>query len=201
MAAWLERYRRYLFIALLALAASGAAFIAVRRPAPRPIEVIPPPSPTFSPTATPTTLLVHVTGAVLRPEVYALPEGSRVKQAIEAAGGPAPDADVDRLNLALVVRDGMQVFVPRQGEAAAGAPAGPASGSMPVPGLSAGPININLATVEELDSLPGIGPAIAQRIVEDRTANGSFKKPEDLKRVRGIGDALFNQIKDRIVVR
>jgi len=200
MATWLERYRRHFLIALLALAASGAVYLAGRRPASRPIEVIPPPSPTFSPTVTPITLWVHVTGAVLHADVYALPEGSRVKQAIEAAGGAAPDADVDRLNLALVLRDGMQVYVPRRGEAA-GVPAGPASSNQPVPGLSAGPININTATVEELDSLPGIGPAIAQRIVEDRTANGPFKKPEDLKRVRGIGEALFNQIKDRIVVR
>ncbi len=197
MSDWLERHRGYLLVALLALAASGAAFIAVRRSTPRPIEIAPPPSPIPTPTATTVTLFVHVTGAVLRPDVYSLPEGSRVKQAIEAAGGLAPDADVDRLNLALAVRDGMQVFVPRKGEVATGMPAAPAGGGK----LAAGPININTASVEELDTLPGIGPSIAQRIVEDRMAHGPFKTPEDLKRVRGIGDALFNQIKDRITVR
>lgn len=197
---WLERHRSQLLVALLVLAVAGGAFFVARRPASRPIEIIPPPSPTVAPTATAVTLLVHVTGAVVHPDVYSLPEGSRIKQAIEAAGGPTSEADVDRLNLALIVRDGMQVYVPRRGETPAGAPAVPAGGSNPA-GQSAGPININTASAAELDSLPGIGPAIAQRIVEDRAANGPFKAPEDLKRVRGIGDALFNQIKERITVR
>lgn len=147
-------------------------------------------------------IFVHIDGAVVAPGVYEL-TGSlpRVNDAVIAAGGLAGDADTSALNLAAVLSDGEKIHVPRRGEAIASgqASSGPASGS-DGGASSSGVININTATAEELDSLPGIGPSTAAAIVEDRERNGPFASPEDLMRVSGIGEGKFSKLKDQIRV-
>ena len=147
-------------------------------------------------------VFVHIDGAVVAPGVYELTGAlPRVNDAVMAAGGLAGDANTSALNLAAVLSDGEKIHVPRQGEAMAagqtssGAASGPDAG-----GSSSGLININTATVEELDSLPGIGPSTAAAIVEDRERNGPFASPEDLMRVSGIGEGKFSKLKDQIRV-
>jgi len=190
MSAWLEKNRGYIFITLLNFIALGVIVLLLRRPEPQPILIV---TPVPSPTPTPAMLVVHVSGAVVKPGLVSVPEGSRIADALAKAGGAAADADVSRLNLAKRVNDGEQVYVPKIGESVSAA-----VGPNPAP---SGKININTATVEELDTLPGIGPSIAQRIVEYRQANGPFKRIEDLTNVRGIGASLFDQIKDKLTVR
>jgi competence protein ComEA len=150
--------------------------------------------PTPLATPTPAPIRVHVSGAVRQPDVYDLPPGSIVKDAVEAAGGPAPDADLDGVNLAVELRDQQQVYVPRHGEAS---PISPAVGGG---GASAGPVDINTATAAELETLPGIGPKTADAIVEYREANGPFETIEDIMDVPGIGEGTFEKIKDGITV-
>ena len=189
----LRRFRLPIMIGLIA--AVGAVVLSVLRPAPAAPAIIITLRPTPSPSpATPAMIRVYVSGAVKRPDVYTLSAGSIVKDAMDAAGGPAADADLDRINLAAPLGDGIQVHFPRKGEAAA----------TPQPGFSlaapAGLIDINTATPQQLETLPGIGPALAQRIVDYRTANGPFQAIEDVKNVKGIGDSLFEKIKDSITV-
>jgi competence protein ComEA len=145
-------------------------------------------------------LLVHVVGAVRASGVVELAPDARVRDAVAAAGGPADDADLQQMNLAAPVADGQRIAVPRIGEvappAAAGGPAGPApEGSAP-----AGPLNLNTATATELEALPGIGPTLADAIVRAREKLGGFKTVEDLKQVRGIGEARFADIRDLVTV-
>lgn len=193
MNGWLERYRIYVLFTLLNLLICGGAVFLLRRPAPAVIELVPPP-PTPLPTCTPTPapLRVYVSGAVLRPEVYLLPPGSIVKDAVRAAGGPSVEADLDRINLAQPLADGQQVYVPRKGEEPL---------PIPAPGSMGDRVNINTATLAELDALPGIGPTLAQRIIDYRTEHGPFASIEDIKNVPGIGEGLFQKLKDRITVR
>jgi competence protein ComEA len=152
------------------------------------------PDPTSLPEPTPAPIRVHVSGAVRQPDVYELPAGCIVKDALEAAGGPADDADLDGINLAVELRDQQQVYVPRQGEAVPMAPA-PVGG-----GAVSGPVNINTATAAELETLPGIGPKTADAIVEYREANGSFETIEDIMDVPGIGEGTFEKIRGGITV-
>lgn len=147
-------------------------------------------------------VFVHIDGAVVAPGVYELMGAHpRVNDAVMAAGGLAGDADTTALNLAATLSDGEKIHVPRQGEAVASGQtsSGPASGS-DGGASSSGVININTATAEELDSLPGIGPSTAAAIVEDRERNGPFASPEDLMRVSGIGEGKFSKLKDQIRV-
>ena len=156
------------------------------------------PTPTPLPTPTLAPIRVHVSGAVCQPAVYELAPGSIVQDAVDAAGGPASDADLDCINLALELRDQQQVYVPRVGETS---PPPPVSGGDPEGGGSPGPlININTATTAELETLPRIGPTMAQRIVDCREANGPFEAIEDIQNVPGIGPATFEGLKDRITV-
>ncbi|MEG0477388.1 MAG: ComEA family DNA-binding protein, partial [Raoultibacter sp.] len=147
-----------------------------------------------------TPLVVHVGGAVVTPGVYELSAGTRVGAAIEAAGGFAPGAATDALNCARVLEDGEQVIVPLL--AAPDAPPPASSGGSPSSAgqASAGKININSATLEELDSLAGVGPATAQRIIADREAQGPFKTIKDLQRVSGIGEKKYAALADAICV-
>jgi competence protein ComEA len=193
----MERYRGLLVGILVLAIAGGGATLWLRRPQPAPIEIVTAvpsdtPVPRSSPTAAP--LRVYVSGAVHHPDVYLLPPQSIVKDALSAAGGATGEADLDRVNLAMELCDQQQVHVPRQGEAAP-AVATP-GGSLP-----AGPININTATVEQLDALPGVGPAIAGRIVSYREAYGAFSTIEEIVNVKGIGPATFEEIRDLIVVK
>ena len=144
------------------------------------------------------TILVHVDGAVAAPGVYGLEEGSRVNDAVVAAGGLAEGADTSGINLAAPVVDGSKVHIPSQGEAQAQAAAAAESGG--AAGAASGLVNINTATVEELQALSGVGASTAAAIVEDREANGPFTSPEDLMRVSGIGEKKFAKLKSHVCV-
>jgi competence protein ComEA len=145
-----------------------------------------------------TVLLVHVLGAVAKPGIVELRAGSRVVDAIAAAGGLAADADASGVNLARVVSDGEQLVVPREGEAVA-PPAGATGAAQP--GAAAGAlVNVNAASASDLQTLPRIGPALAQRIVDWRDAHGRFTAPADLMKVSGIGQTLFDGLKDLITL-
>jgi competence protein ComEA len=150
-------------------------------------------------------VVVHVAGAVAKPGVQHLPAGSRVVDAVEAAGGAALDADQSRINLAAPLEDGQQVYVPRLGEAGGGAgpaPGGASGGGAPGSGSSGAEqiVNLNTADVDQLDSLPGIGPAIAQAIVDHRERNGPFASVDQLLDVRGIGEAKLADLRERVTV-
>lgn len=155
-------------------------------------------SPPVSQNATPTPgsrIGVDVIGAVQQPGVYYLESPARIVDVIEAAGGFAPDADREKINLASHLTDGQQVRVPRVGELADTKPA-----EVPAEGSDNSTININQADAATLDTLDGIGPATAAAIVEYRIMSGPFKRIEDVQDVPGIGPALFSKIKDQITV-
>ncbi len=148
-------------------------------------------------------MVVHVSGAVLAPGVVTLPAGSRVHQAIAAAGGAAADADLDVLNLAAVAEDGQKIHIPRNGEQPAGGGAGPqGQGSTAAPGAAgAGSrVNINTAGVDELDALPKVGPVLAQRIVDWRKEHGPFSAVEDLDAVDGVGPKMLETLLPLVTV-
>ena len=158
--------------------------------------------------ATPQTITVHVAGAVNNPGVYRLRYGSRINDAVVAAGGATTTANLDVINLATVLNEGEQIYVPKRGEkphtitgrpqvgggATGGASNGGAGG---VNGGALSTININLASVVELEQLPGVGPATAKAIVAYREKNGAFQRVEDLLKVRGIGPAKLSEILPR----
>jgi competence protein ComEA len=148
-------------------------------------------------------IFVHVVGAVRTSGVVRLRAGARVLDAITIAGGANADADLARLNLAAPVTDGSRVAVPRIGQEAPALDPGALSGTPGTGGsgeTDTGPVNLNTATPEQLDDLPGIGPATANAIVADREANGPFASVEDLLRVRGIGEAKLAQLQDLVTV-
>lgn len=133
-------------------------------------------------------LVVHVAGAVFRPGLYRLPDGSRVDDAIAEAGGAKPKAALELVNLASPVADGQQVLVPLRGGGTGGAAA-------PGAPAVAGKVHLNSATLEQLDELPGIGPVTAQQILDYRTANGAFRSVDELDAVPGIGPARLEQLR------
>ena len=177
---------------------AGALLLVVRTPSGKPIERLP------APTKTP--IIVNVVGAVPRPGLYELPEGSRVHNAVEAAGGLLAEADSTSINMAALLEDGQQLEIPFQGEAALTAPLSTTPGpTTRPPGTTPSPavgelLNINTATVEQLDNLPGIGPTTAQNIVDYRTEHGPFQRIQDLMNVPGVGPATFDRLKDQITV-
>jgi competence protein ComEA len=196
MGEWLKKYRGNLFFAVIVLAVSGVILLQVRRPKPQPIELstaTPLPSPEATPTVCP--LRVYVSGAVHQPDVYTLPPDSIVKDAILAAGGATDDADLDRINLALAIADGQHVYVPHLGEESP--PVEPPS-AQTAPG---GKVNINTADLKTLESLPGIGPVMAQRILDYRQAHGLFAKIEDVMEVSGIGPSTFENMRELITTK
>jgi competence protein ComEA len=142
-------------------------------------------------------VVVDVAGAVVTPGVQHLETGARVVDAIDAAGGLAPDADPARINLAALLVDGQQVYVARMGEAPP--PAGPAPGATSA-GAPPPLVDLNTASATELDDLPGIGPTTAEAIIDHRERNGPFTSVDDLLDVRGIGDAKLEQLRDRVTV-
>lgn len=146
-----------------------------------------------------TTLVVHVAGAVVDPGVHELPAGSRVDDAIAAAGGLTLDADGGRINLAAPVTDGERIYVPKVGEEAPPVVVGssPRGGS---PGSTGGVVNLNQADAAALDALPGIGPATATAIVEHRDRIGRFTSVDQLLDVRGIGEAKLEQLRPLVTV-
>ncbi|GIV00630.1 MAG: hypothetical protein KatS3mg014_2245 [Actinomycetota bacterium] len=188
-------------LALVVLLLGGAGLWYVRS-LPKPVVVTAAPAwaaPT--PSAGPVTpsspappILVHVAGWVRRPGVYRLAAGARVIDAIEAAGGARRGALLEALNLAAPLADGTQVLVPREGRASPGAP--PAAGGSGGTAL----VNVNTATADELETLPGIGEVLAQRIVDHRTEHGPFASVDDLLDVSGIGEAILEDIRDLVTV-
>jgi competence protein ComEA len=144
---------------------------------------------------------VHVGGAVQRPGLYEVPDGSRVFDAVRAAGGATESADLDSLNLASKVKDGDKILVPARVEPGADPPPGGATASGGGGAAAAGGlINLNSATLEQLDSLPGVGPSTAQKIIDYRTQHGGFRSVDELMDVPGIGPAKFAELKDQVTV-
>lgn len=141
---------------------------------------------------------VHVGGAVHRPGLYELADGSRVFDAVRAAGGATDDADLDSLNLASKVKDGDKVLVPVRIEPGADPPPGASGGTST--SSAGGLLNLNTATAEQLDALPGIGPSTAQKIIAYRTEHGGFSTIDELMEVSGIGPAKFEELKGLVTV-
>ncbi len=172
--------KTFLNIALgvvIGLLAAGVIWLAASQPRGQAVTLLP------SPTARSVT--VYVSGAVATPGVYTLPKGSRVNDVIQSAGGFLPDAEQEGINLAAMLQDGQQLDIPvRSAESH----------------VSGGRININTATVEELDTLPGIGPTTAQNILNYRLDHGPFQFIQDIQNVPGIGPATYDKIKDLIMV-
>jgi competence protein ComEA len=151
-----------------------------------------------APSATASTLVVHVAGAVQRPGVLRLPTGARVVDALDAAGGAAPDADTDRVNLAAPLGDGAWLHVPRVGEPSLSPPA--EAGSAGAAGGTAAPVDLNTASAAQLEALPGIGPSTAAAIVEHRNRRGPFASVESLADVPGIGESKLARIRPLVRV-
>ena len=147
-------------------------------------------------------VVAYVCGAVRRPGVYTFAQGARITDLIEKAGGATGAAELQTVNLAALLTDGQQVVVPERGApgvaVAASDPAATSAGSGVV--AAGAPVNLNTATMAELDTLPGVGPSTAQKILDYRTAQGGFKSVEDLNNVSGIGDVTFAELKDLVTI-
>lgn len=173
---------------LLGLLAAGILDLFSGKPRGSPIILLPPP--------TPSPIRVHITGAVLEPDLYSLPPNSIVKDAIDAAGGCLPGASLETINLAAPLSDGQQIHIGSYQEISSTPDTSASSVSSPSIKM-----NINTAKAPELENLPGIGPSLAQKIIDYRQANGPFLSIEDLLNVSGIGPAKLDQIKDLISIR
>ncbi len=192
---------RYLFSSHGAAPAGGQALLGLSSYAPSA-------SPSPSPHDSPQELVVYVCGAVRRPGVYHLAPGARVADLLAVAGGAGSRAELQSINLAAKLIDGQQVVVPVRGAVSAGVAAAGAAGATGATGAAgaagtaapAAPVNLNTASAEELDALPGIGPATAQKIIDYRTVSGGFKSVDDLKNVSGIGDAKFATLQPLVTV-
>jgi competence protein ComEA len=190
--------RELVFVSLLGLVVVGGFGLWYVRSLPQPVRIrgAPMAAPTVSPSTT--AVIVHVAGWVRRPGVYQLTEGQRVIDAIDLAGGPRPGADLHGLNLAAVLSDAQQVVVPKEG-ATAGFPATGGSG---VPSPAASPaaalVNVNTATPEELETLPGIGEVLAGAIVAYREEHGPFSSVDQLLDVSGIGEITLEEIRELV---
>ena len=143
-----------------------------------------------------TVALVHVAGAVRSPGVYHLRDGERIQDAVRRAGGPRPGADLNAINLAAKVADGQQVVVPRRG-AAGPAPVGGAAAGEPG-GPPQAPVSLNTATAEQLDTLDGVGPATARKILEYRRQHGGFRSIDDLGEIPGIGPKRLAALRGKV---
>jgi len=188
-----------IFIGLLA---AGLIILVASRPRGQPISLRP------APTAAP--LVIYITGAVKQPGVYNLPTNSRVTDALSTAGGITSEGDSTSLNLAAPLHDGERIWVPAQTTPTPTMPNLPTETIHPlkptptatlVPPSPDHPLNINTATLEELQTLPGIGATRAQQIIAFRQTNGLFMAPEDLMKVPGIGAGTFAKLKDLIAVQ
>ena len=164
---------------LIGILLAGIIWNTARQPRGEPVALRPPP--------TPAPISVHITGSVVSPGVYDLPEGSRVVDAINAAGGFLPIADSEQVNLAALIEDGSKIDVTKRS-------------SYSTSGGGIDRVNINTANIDELDTLPGIGPSTAQAIIDHRRQFGNFQRTDELTDVSGIGPATYERIKDMITV-
>lgn len=180
---------------LLGLLAAGALYFFITRPSLHPVQLIPAP--------TPEPIQVQVLGSVKNPGIYFLPDGDRVRDAILAAGGESSDADLLAINLVRLLEDGERIYIPGKGEfALTGAEVEtPTKNQATVTPLSpTGPVNINIATLDELDQLPAIGPSKAKNIITYRQEHGAYRTIDDLLNVPGIGPSIFESLKDLVTV-
>lgn len=199
----LTRTQQYLLVALAAVLVLTASCIYWRHIASsRQAIIIEPNAAETAPDndyvveAEPKEIVVHVAGAVKQSGVYSLAEGSRVIDAIIAAGQAEAEADLDAINLAQPLVDGQRVWVPKKGEQAGSNP----GGEYVDVSFGTAKVNINTANLVELQTLSGIGPSLAQRIIDFRAQNGPFKQIEDIMNVSGIGEKRFEQLKNHITV-
>jgi competence protein ComEA len=174
-------------VLFVVLAVAGRVLLRPDRPA------VPPPVRVAAPTQSTTASLVyvHVVGAVRRPGLYRLPDGTRVADALRRAGGTTRRAQLELVNLAARIADGEQVVVPRRGSAVGVAPVGSAL-------APSGPVHLNTATLEQLDALPGVGPVTAQKILDYRQEHGSFGSVDELDAIPGIGPARLEQLRGSV---
>jgi competence protein ComEA len=188
--------------AVLVVTIGGAAFWYVRS-LPRPVDVATATAPVAATAAAGATgspspgvvMLVDVAGWVRHPGVYEFADGARVIDAIEAAGGARPGAQLESLNLAAPLVDGTQILVVREGEEAPAPVGGSGAGA-----VSGGLVNVNTASATDLETLPGVGEVIAQAIIDHRTENGPFTSVDQLLDVSGIGDATLEDIRELVTV-
>lgn len=215
VSAWLRRrgirldpgHRGGMAMGIVALVAALVAgwWVLSSRPQRVAVASAPPPSsaaPAVSssrPAASAARLVVDVVGKVRHPGVYRLPDGARVADALHAAGGAATGVDLTPLNLARKLTDGEQIAVGVTG-APAGIPAAGGSAAASAGSAASGPIDLNTATLAQLDSLPGVGPVLAQRILDWRTTHGRFDSVDQLRDVSGIGDSRFADLKSLVTV-
>jgi competence protein ComEA len=203
----LERGELLGFLVVAVLLVGGAVFWYLRSlPAAVRVDAAigaahPAAAPSVSPSPSPGVVVVYVSGWVERPGVYEFEEGDRVVDAIERAGGPKKGADLNALNLAAFLTDAQQVLVMRKGQAPApAASSGSTTGSGTTVGGAETPINLNTATLDQLETLPGIGPALGQRIIDYREQHGPFQSVEDLLDVSGIGEKRLADLQDQVTV-
>lgn len=218
----LSRRQRFVLVVVLFALCAGAAALVTRRLAGGDVVVIPGAVPEAHEVGSVEAaerddatgdcsqergVTVHVCGGVMKPGVYTLPAGSRVADAVQAAGGLAPDACAELVNMAMVLSDSSQVYVPTESREQLRARTGSSEGSAQphtepssVPGGNHARVNINTAGLAELDSLPGIGPVLARKIVDHRNTLGRFERPEQLLDVPGIGAKKYEALKDFVTV-
>ncbi|AZB43693.1 ComEA family DNA-binding protein [Bacillus sp. FJAT-42376] len=210
---WFQKYRFYLIGVIFMLMAAVFLISGKREETENPVPVIPdhlnvgeteekkaPPGPETKRLLPKPEFMVDVKGAVKRPGVYELWPGARVKDAVDHAGGLLENADGRQVNLASVLSDGSAVYIPLEGEEVNANVPAPSGGGPQDAGKSQPAVNLNTASLEELQTLPGIGPSKAEAILSYREEKGSFMAPEDLKEVSGIGDKTFEKLKDFIQV-
>ncbi|WP_448612249.1 ComEA family DNA-binding protein [Geodermatophilus sp. URMC 60] len=197
---------------LAALLVAGGTWLSRPQVQPAPVEPAPAATPAVEEPAAPpsvgvaadsdsaATVVVSVVGSVARPGLVTLPAGARVADAVAAAGGLLPDTDPASVNLAAVVSDGQQVAVAVPGAEVVGGAAGAGAAGGAGTAAGAGPVDLNTATAADLDALPGIGPVLAQRIVEHRERNGSFRSVEQLDDVPGIGPTTYAELAELVTV-
>ncbi len=217
LATRLAALRAHLLTLLASVTLSGLLVWQRAAPPATALRVIPAPSPPPAATVASLRWQVHVTGAVASPGLVLLAPGARAADAVEAAGGLAAEAAADAINLAAPLADGLQIHVQAQGEptpfsrapafappaaVGGGAATGPgADQSQPLPRDPGFPIDLNTAGAAELESLPGVGPALAARILAHRQANGPFQSVQDLLAVPGIGEKTLGRFEAQVMVR
>ncbi len=182
-------YWQIALLSALIVTLAIAAFLLLRQPS-RAATIVEAPAQAET-ESEPSDIVVYVAGAVMRPGVYSMQESARVADALELAGGAALDAELSGLNLAAKLRDGEKVAVPRVGELPQ--TSGDAPGTEKL-------VNLNTAPASDLDQIPGIGPVLAERIIDYRESHGGFRKVEELNQVEGIGPKKYADLQDKVTI-